>query len=184
MKPLQDAEELAAFAQFVKDQDVRSYLEIGSKHGGSLKAVADAMPPGSKIISVDLPKGTREWSVSEGSLNRVIGEIRGDNKYANVFWGDSTDPTIVELAKQMGPYDLVMIDANHTMRYLLQDWTNYAPMAKMVAFHDISWKRAHDWVGSRIDVPQFWEETKKRFRHVEIQLDETKKNNGIGILWT
>jgi hypothetical protein len=42
-------------------EGVRSYLEIGSKFGGSLWRVANSLPPGSRIVSVDLPNGTKAW---------------------------------------------------------------------------------------------------------------------------
>jgi hypothetical protein len=43
--------------------------------------------------------------------------------------------------------------------------------------------RAKEWEGVRIDVPEFWDVIKRDFRHKEIKLCPTGKNNGIGVLW-
>jgi hypothetical protein len=43
--------------------------------------------------------------------------------------------------------------------------------------------RAPTWEGVRIDVPEFWDVIKRDFRHKEIKLCPTGKNNGIGVLW-
>jgi hypothetical protein len=64
------------------------------------------------------------------------------------------------------------------------DWINYGPMSRnIVAFHDISWRRAPDWVGTRIDVPEFWDAIKHDYRHRELKMCPSGKNNGIGVLW-
>jgi hypothetical protein len=57
-------------------------------------------------------------------------------------------------------------------------------MTRIIAFHDIAWQRAPDWVGTRIDVPEFWARVKGPARqHAELKLCPTGKNNGIGVLW-
>lgn len=57
-------------------------------------------------------------------------------------------------------------------------------MGRIVAFHDLAWRRAPEWVGTRIDVPELWASIKGSFaRTEEIILCPTGKNNGIGVLW-
>jgi hypothetical protein len=56
-------------------------------------------------------------------------------------------------------------------------------MCRLVAFHDIAWRRAPEWVGVRIDVPEFWDSIKGDYRHEEFKFCPTGKNNGIGVLW-
>lgn len=180
---LQDPDELAAFVALLKQEGVSSYLEIGSKWGGSLWPVGSAMPPGSKIVAVDLPMGTVAWSQTQNSLRTCTAELRALGHQVTLIWGDSTNPGVIKQVRELGSYDAVLIDANHTRSYLARDWSNYADICRIVAFHDISWKRAPDWKGTRIEVPQFWDDIKTSYKHTEIHLDKSGKNNGIGVLW-
>jgi hypothetical protein len=170
-KPLQNLLELARFTdEIVHNYRVTSFLEIGSKFGGTLVRIAAAMPIGSKIVSVDL-EARHSWL-------EVIQDL---NQYwvAHRFKGDSKDPEIIEKVRQLGPYNLVFIDGGHDEATVRSDWLNYGPMAKMVAFHDISWVQ-----GTRdivIDVPKVWEELKQQYRHKEFRSEKT--DNGIGVLW-
>lgn len=180
---LQDEAEIDALAGVLRRDGVRSLLEVGSKYGGSLKRLAAALPVGSRVVGVDLPGGTRAWNESKVALNQTILDLKADGYDARVVWGDSTDPKVVELVSGLGPFDAIFIDANHTLSYVTKDWQTYGPMGRIVAFHDIAWRRAPEWIGIRIDVPQFWDSIKNQFRHEEFRFCPTGKNNGIGVLW-
>lgn len=180
---LQDEAEIAAFAELVRAEGVRSYLEIGSKFGGSLDRVAAVMPTGSRMVSIDLPRGTKAWPVSEASLKGVVNNLNKQGHNAQMIWGNSQDRKVIEHARALGPFDLILIDGDHRSAGVTADWQNYAEMGRMIAFHDIAWHRAPTWVGTRIDVPEFWASIKTGYRHQEIVLCPTGKNNGIGVLW-
>jgi hypothetical protein len=182
-KALQVEAEIARFAEIMVAEGVRSYLEIGSKFGGSLWRVARSLPVGSRIVSVDLPRGTKVWPESERSLMACIAELCRLGYDARVIWGSSTDPDIIARVRRLGPFDAAFIDGDHRLPGLTMDWENYGPMARVIGFHDISWRRAPEWVGTRIDVPEWWNEHKDISRHEEIRLCPTGKNNGIGVLW-
>jgi len=180
----QDEAEIAAFAALLAAEGVRSYLEVGSKYGGSLWRAANALPKGSRIVSVDLPGGTKAWKESEASLKACHAKLQELGYETHAIWGNSFDPAVIEQVRALGPFDAALIDADHRMPGVTQDWRNYGPMARIVAFHDLAWKRAPDWVGTRIDVPEFWASIKGDFgRTQEIILCPTGKNNGIGVLW-
>lgn len=184
IEALQDEAEISRWAAIVAETSAPgSYLEIGSKFGGSLWRVAKAMPVGSLIVAVDLPNGTKLWKQSQASLLACIERLKQDGYNARVLWGDSTSPKMVDQVLAFAPFDAVLIDANHTLPYVKKDWANYSPMARIVAFHDIAWRRAPDWVGTRIDVPEFWQQVKGGYRHEEVRHCPTGKNNGIGVLW-
>lgn len=180
---LQDETEIACFTDLIREEGCQSYLEVGAKFGGSLSRVADVMPEGSRIVAVDLPNGTRAWKQSSVALSNTINSLKMKGHDAHVIWGDSTDKKIIEQVKALGPFDAILIDANHTRPYVEKDWANYGPMGHIVAFHDIAWKRAPEWIGIRIDVPEFWNDIKDGFVHQEFKFCPTGKNNGIGVLW-
>lgn len=177
--------EIDALADVFRKEGVRSFLEIGSKFGGSLERLANAMPAGSRVVSVDLPRGTQAWPQSEAELKATVGRLQTKGYDTHLIWGDSTAPAVVAKVKALGPFDAVFIDANHTTPYLWKDWENYGMMGKIVAFHDIAWHRSPDWKeGVRIDVPEFWHVVKFAWKRVEeFKLCPTGKNNGIGVLW-
>lgn len=177
MKQLQREEEMAWFAALLARENVRSYLEIGSKFGGSLGRMAQAMPTGSRIVSVDMPNGT----ASQPHLEGCVARLQGLGYDANLFLGDSTEPKIIASVAALGPYDACFIDANHTLPYVTKDWENYGPMARIVAFHDIAFVQKAGGRYKGIEVPQFWESIKGGYRHEECRLDGP--HNGIGVLW-
>jgi predicted O-methyltransferase YrrM len=179
----QDGGEIDAFVSLLQREGVRSYLEIGSKFGGSLWRVANSLPPGSRIVSVDLPNGTKAWRESSESLSACIAALGAMGHDARVIWGSSFDPKIIEQVKALGPFEAILIDADHRLAGVTADWNNYGSMGRIIAFHDISWKRGPDFDKTPINVPEFWDGIKGGYRHEEIRLCPTGKNNGIGVLW-
>lgn len=180
---LQDEKEFSAFLDVIRRHKATSYLEIGCKFGGGLWRVAAELPKGSRMVAVDLPGGTRAWPESKQSLQTCVDRLKEFGYDVRLIWGDSTAPQTIQQVRELGPYDVVFIDANHTANYVRQDFANYGEMAKIIAFHDIAWKRGKDWKGMPIDVPQFWDTIKVHYEHLEIKLCPTKTNNGIGVLW-
>lgn len=184
-KFLQDPREFEDFLKLIRLHGVRSYLEIGSKNGGSLWRVATkAMSPKSKVVSVDLPFGDRSFKESVPHLEACIEELKHLGYESHLFLADSTDEKTVQAVRALSPFDLCLIDANHTEPYVRKDWANYGPMAKMVAFHDIGWiARPPDENSKKlpIEVPKVWGELKRQFKHVEIKY--CARDNGIGVLW-
>lgn len=180
----QDEAEIAAFCALLVAEGVRSYLEIGSKFGGSLWRVGSALAPGARLVSVDLPGGTKAWRESEASLKECHQALRAMGHETHAIWDSSFDAKTIEAARALGPFDAILIDGDHRMPGVTQDFANYGPMGRIVAFHDLSWRRAPEWIGTRIDVPEFWDSIKGDYeRTEEFRLCPTGKNNGIGVLW-
>lgn len=197
---LQNEGEIDLFAQILKQENVRSYLEIGSMFGGSLWRIATSLPRGSRVVSVDLPFGTARWNESKDSLICCAKQLEELGYDIHLLFGDSTSPDIVNSVRRLGPFDAAFIDANHNFSFVNADWEHYGAMARIVAFHDISWKRIAPWNskdlrtvlhrlklelrrlrGNRIEVPQVWERLKSEFPHEELSAGE--ESNGIGVLW-
>jgi predicted O-methyltransferase YrrM len=179
---LQDPGEFNEFLRIIREQNVRSYLEIGSKHGGTFWKIATVLPPGSRVVSVDLPHGDGSFKESEPHLVACINELNRRGYDAHLFIGDSTDPDVIRDVAKLGPFDLCFIDANHTEPFVRSDWKHYGQMARIVAFHDIGWqKRPEPSKKMPIDVPHVWGEIKQGFRYQEIR--RCPRDNGIGIIW-
>lgn len=180
---LQDELEISSYCALLEREGVAAYLEVGSKFGGSLWRAAMAMKPGARIVAVDLPGGTRLWKESEAALTACIAELQRRGYDAHLIWGNSQDQAVIEQVRALGPYDAMLLDADHRLAGVTHDWEVYGPMGRIVAFHDIAWHRSADWVGTRIDVPQLWNNVRRGRRFEEFCFDPTKKNNGIGVLW-
>lgn len=180
---LQDPTEFSQFLAFIHKHDVRSYLEIGSKHGGSLWRISNAMPRGSKVVAVDLPQGDGSFKASRPNLIACVDELKKRGYEASLILGDSTDPTIVEKVRKRSPFDLCFIDACHLEPYVWRDWHNYGEMAKFVAFHDISHiDKSQTKPGKMpIQVMNVWKKLRAEYKHTEICCCPAV--NGIGILW-
>lgn len=180
---LQQEAELAALIDLMTENSVRSYLEIGAKFGGSLWRIGSALGKGARIVAVDMPQGTSEWEASHASLSACIDWLRENGRDAHVIFGDSADKETIEAVAKLGPFDVVFIDGDHRLDGIKKDWANYGPLGKMVAFHDIAWRNEPKDRGYMIDAPEFWADVKRDYRHTEIRLDPTKRDNGIGVLW-
>lgn len=167
----QDPVEFKWFLQSISKDSVRSYLEIGSRHGGSLWMIGNSLPDGSKIISVDT-KCRPELSECASELKKRHDVI--------LITGDSTDYSVMRQVRQFAPFDLLFIDGGEGREYVTSDWCYYGPMARIVAFHGIADPNPdelanHPW---RIDAPTLWKTVKRQYRS-----DEITDKVGIGIVW-
>lgn len=178
-KALQVDGEVAWLTDLLRREEVRSYLEVGSKYGGSLWRIARTLPPGSRVVAIDMPFGDQS---NLPHLRECVAELKKLGYDAHLILGDSTAGQVVAQAGRLGPFDACLIDANHLTPYITKDWENYGPMSRIVAFHDISW-RMHEGRRSKtpIEVPEFWAKIKNGYRHEQIQLEP--RDNGIGVLW-
>lgn len=170
---IQRDSEFEVFLGILRDLDVRSYLEVGCKFGGTFYRIGMAMPAGSKCVSVDLPR--QPESGTYRSMHGVIRWLNSHERPCHAIWGDSISAKVISEARKHGPYDAVFIDADHSYRYVSRDWNNYGPMAtKAVAFHDIAWRKS--------GVPRLWNEIKQDKRYIEIMHGREDEAAGIGII--
>lgn len=184
-KLLQHAGEHEQFLAILRKENVRSYLEIGSMYGGSLWLVANALPKGSRVVSVDFACDRPE---ALPHLEGCIDELNQIGYDAMLIKGDSTAKKTIDEAFRHGPFDCVFIDGAHTLEAVTADWNNYGPMGRIVAFHDIAWNDT--WRSSvpgrpfkAMGVPALWNSIKHLFRHVEIKMHGPGNYYGIGVLW-
>jgi cephalosporin hydroxylase len=176
----QDEEEISAFVALLREERITRFLEIGSRHGGSLWRIATSMARGSRAVAVDLPGSAPGGQPSAGSaLRACIVELRRLGYDAHLIEGNSRHSDVIARARALGPYDCIFIDADHTIAGVTADWENYGPMGKMIAFHDITNVKST----KPIHVSKLWEKIRTEYRHQEFKLHRTERHNGIGVLW-
>ena len=133
-----------------------SVLEIGSREGATLRAMASVAKPGARVCSIDLPSRNPMGLGDETGekLTQAIRDLRNAGYDAEVHLGDSHSLIAKRWAELRGPFDFVFIDGDHTYEGVTQDWQWYGPLGKIVALHDINLdENAHG-------VPRAWSEVK------------------------
>lgn len=143
------------------ERGVKSYLELGARHGDTVFEVGIHLPLGSKIVAVDLPGGLWGTGKSRDSLKAAIAELNNRGYQASALFGDSQTEATRRLIVGRGPYDAILIDGDHTLAGVTRDWQNYGQMAPLVAFHDIVGTGQREKVhGNEVEVPVLWEQLK------------------------
>lgn len=170
---LQDKNELQAFCDLLAAEGVKSYLEIGSKYGGSLYKVAKSLPRGSRVVSIDT-------NINGLLLQGCINDLMGSGYDAWLIPLSSQSEEAFKRAEALGPYDALFIDGDHRPAGVMHDWETYGPLARIVAFHDVGWNK-YAKSGKLIEVPKIWNKIKTGYRHQEII--HRKGHAGIGVLW-
>ena len=180
--PLQSATELARFLALLNMYDVKSYLEIGARYGGTFEAVMNRLPRGSRGVAIDFPGGEFGEDGSAGVLVNTIKRLRSRELDAHVIFGPSAAPEVVERAKRAGPYDLIFIDGDHSYEAVKRDFELYSPIGRIIALHDIA--ADDDWTnkaGRKVEVGRFWREISKEYKTLEIVAPGAQM--GIGVIF-
>jgi len=167
-------EEIQPFIGLLKGHNVKSYLEIGCRHGDTFHAVGLALPKGSLLVAVDLPgarsgKHTSGNRRSERALHRAASDLKRRGQRVMVVIGDSHSAEVIKKVNKYAPFDAVFIDGDHSPDGVRADWRNYGPMTGLVAFHDIQTK-----------VSSLYNELKAQYKHMEFAFYD---KGGIGIIW-
>ena len=175
--------EIVTLLSQVRERNVRSMLEIGTRNGGTLFLFSWTLASDARIVSVDLP--------SEQSLKR--GYDRFKTSYLSSFIktgqrltlvrGDSHSPLNLAKVKSAieGELDFLFIDGDHTYEGVKKDFEMYSPLVRkggLIAFHDIC---GHDPGVSEVD--RYWHEIKEGYRHREIIENPRQNWAGIGLIY-
>lgn len=159
--PSQDELELRSLIALMHQRGVRSYLEVGARHGDTFFEVMTSLPKGSFGLAMDLPGGLWGTSKSVASLKDAAKELRRIGYDVVLSLGDSKLEASIDTAMAFGHYDAVLIDGDHLYEGAKADWLNYGPLGKMVAFHDIVGDgQAENVHGNPVEVPRLWAEIK------------------------
>lgn len=171
--------EIMGLAQFIKENDIRSILEIGVGRGDNMHFMTKLMPEGSAYIGVDKPGSCWGFDESQKMVERAVEDLADYD--AAVLYGDSGSEELSLIVRGMGPFDLVFIDGDHTLAGVMKDYDLYGDLGKYVAFHDIVDPMIPNLKGEVIEVPLFWEELKKKYEYVEFI--EKGSTMGIGLIF-
>lgn len=180
-KPSQDMGELGRFIKILHKHNVRSYLEIGARHGDSFHEIMRNLTPGSQGVAVDLPGGAWGKISSRDTLIKACEDLRKRGYEITTIFGDSTSQKVIDQVSDLGPFDAALIDGDHAYEGAKADWLNYGHLANLVAFHDIDGEGVcQKDTGAPVEVPRLWSEIKPLHRHEEIISPGSKM--GIGVV--
>jgi hypothetical protein len=126
---LQNRAELVRLCRFIEDHDVRSYLEIGVWTGQLVSALH-------RLFEFELVAACDHgWAERCGLSIRLPGPAR-------FFRGDSDGEGFARWRADLGPIDLVLIDADHRYDAVKRDIAiNHALPHRFLALHDITGAR-------------------------------------------
>ncbi len=177
----QRADELRLFIRLLKSKKVRSYLEVGARHGDTFFEVMSKLPRGSRGVAVDLPNGAWGVKSSDASLDRAAADLKSAGYDIEVIYGDSRSAETIASVERLGPFDAIFIDGDHRLPGVTADWTNYGRMAPIVAFHDIDGRGIRrKRTGDPVEVPILWDEIKSTEKIKEFIGAE--RGMGIGVV--
>lgn len=123
-------EEIYEFLCLLVKNDVRNMLQIGLGHFSATHFVLSLLVE--KICTIEY---------DDLHIQRYSDEINKQKE--TLICGDSTSDSIIKQAEELGPFDCVFIDGNHSYEYVKMDLENYAPLVKkggIVALHDANFE--------------------------------------------
>lgn len=182
MRLPQRRDELRNLIKLLRREGVTSFLEVGSRYGDTFFEIVTALPDGARAVAVDLPGGIWGREDSEPALRDCVEALKGRGYKAAMVLGNSTSAATINHVTHLGPFDAVLIDGDHRMEGLVQDWINYGQRSRIVAFHDIDgWMHFEGRTRDPVDVPFVWMALKRKHRHIEFI--GKKRGMGIGVIF-
>ncbi len=180
--------EFGSLLRILIEGEIKSFLEIGCRWGGSIWQIAHAMPVGSRVVAID--SGAGGGGRGEAALTQLracIQELKRIGYDAHLIEGDSQSAPVIKRGRDLAPYDAIFIDGDHSYKGVLADWKNYGPLSQIVAFHDVCWKTPPLKPGRLpavpVECPRLWEELKASGQYLYETLHDPAMNMGIGVIW-
>ena len=174
-------DEFERFFALLRAEGVRRYAEIGTRDGNTFFKVMMALGEGSLGVAVDMPGGPWGWPDSAAMLAKTCERLRRRGRTVETVIGDSASRPVIEAVTRFAPFDAILIDGDHSYAAAHADWVAYAPLARIVAFHDIA-PGVHG--SPRIEIPRLWGEVRAdpSIARVE-EIIGRNPGAGIGVAW-
>ena len=129
-------------AEHCSTHQVRRYLEIGTRDGGSLRVVLENAPQHLEGVWVADQWGTDYGGSGRGSHQHIVQllddfNFRGRREFLD---GNSRETIPALMPEQAEAFDLILVDGDHSYEGGMADLENTWPLVRpgcCLAFHDI-----------------------------------------------
>lgn len=121
--------QFAPYLVRLSELEIESYLEIGTRHGGSFLITIEYLSrfrPLRRCVGIDL-----------GIPSAALRSYAAQRPKVTVLQGDSQGREFAKLVRSEGPFDLVLIDGDHSEGGCRADLELVAGHGRILAFHDI-----------------------------------------------
>lgn len=190
-KASQHPAEIGGLVDLFRRENVRSYLEIGARHGDTFHHVMTSLPVGSVGIAVDLPGGAWGQSSSQAALEKAVADLKARGYRVAMVLGDSTSAEVWAavgqahadlIAEEPRGFDAILIDGDHRYPGVLADWRIWGRSAPLVAFHDIAGEGVRQKTsGDPVEVPRLWRELKESEPPIVSKIEFIGEGSSMGI---
>jgi cephalosporin hydroxylase len=166
-RPVQNPDELAWLIENVEKTNPKVIIEIGVERGGTFAIWERILPPGGRLIGLDIQNVQAELDVSKS--DRKVTLLTLNSHEAATFQA-------MEQALNGERADFMYVDGDHGYAGVKQDFTWYSPLVRsggLVGFHDTS--------AEINNVGRFFAELRAQYPN---DCDERKGyGQGCGIWW-
>ena len=156
---IQNRYEIENAVQFVKNLNIKNFMEIGTNQGGTFYCWSKIAGDGLKI-SVDWAHGT--WGTANFDIEHRNNILKGLGTNVHIINGDSHSEEIYQQVKRVignDKLDFLFIDGDHSHMGVKLDYHMYKEFVKeggWIGFHDIKETENHHSQGCYVDA--FWRE--------------------------
>lgn len=154
-------DELADFLIYLKDKNIKSFLNIGTYNGLTFNFIADYLNLFNSVKCITIDAFDHK-PVKNNNYEYIL---KTSDDYTN------------------GQFDLVFIDGDHSYEWVKRDYNNVGKCAKYCAFHDIEDEFIKNDKILNGGVYRFWEEIKGDKYLKFTSSKKIKPIMGIGLLY-
>ena len=175
--------EFCSFIEFLNKHKISVIVEIGTADSGTHLLLSELVCWQKTMVAIDLEIRNRKSLSAINSYNDKRLYIEASSHSIG------THSQLLSLLKNK-KIDLLFIDGDHSYEGVKKDFDLYKSSVSkngIIAFHDIvpdSFSRTGIKTSSYVgEVPNFWNEIKKNYKHKEFIESDAQDGCGIGIIY-